>query len=398
MKWAVFGIVLLLGFSVYLGVDAAKPYKCTDHYSYAYCLKIHAVANVTKPTPAKTPSTVSTPTTVSTPSIQSIPSADLKTRLHDLNIELLKLKDKVADNIKKIGDTLIIFDTATNSQKLANANHVNYPSETARLALVEAGKNLATAKKNYDEAKLVKKNEDARMDSINKEIQQLDKQFKDAKKTEDNTYKEFNSVGVNLSATCIILLKNNMTTTCPDYRTVLALNLDNSHKYSGNFSYYDGYFHRNKALVKNDYTLYDFGKYNIIIDPSHSVKERIRMITIQPNFNSYLLIDDMHKSNNTRIVHKDRYVDSCNQAYINADTWLETLSDTINYLRGGCTGTLLNTLDEIHDNVTKQHIDTSSKWKHDKWLEQVKKTYKVSHIGSNENGTNRSVTTMGDEK
>ena len=94
--------------------------------------------------------------------------------------------------------------------------------------------------------------------------------------------------------------------------------------------------------------------------------------------------------NNTRIIHTDRYVDSCFDAVINADTWLKTLADTVQYLRSGCTGTLLGSVYNMTDSTVQHDIGTSSKYKQQQWMKEAKEKYKTSHIG-NDNSTNPSV-------
>jgi len=208
------------------------------------------------------------------------------------------------------------------------------------------------------------------------------------------------TVGINLSKTCIAQIKNNFTTSCPDYRILLDLGLDTSKFQTGKFGWNDGYYHRGQPLIKNDYTMYISDKgHNIIIDPSGPLIPRIKMITIQDNFEIYLLDSDFKKVNDTRIVHKDRYVDSCKDAVINSRTWIDTIADTIYFLKTGCHGTLLNTIDVIHDNKTKTDISTSSKWKQTEWLKAAKLKYKTtSHIGTNDNFTNPSTITDEDER
>jgi hypothetical protein len=186
------------------------------------------------------------------------------------------------------------------------------------------------------------------------------------------------------------MLKNDMKTTCPTFATIMALNLDTSKKESGSFSFYDGYYHRGDPLLKNDYKMYDFEKYNVIVDPSPAMMQRVKMIIISPSLSNYLLSDDLTKVNNTRIIHKDRYVDNCKEATISSKTWLDTIGDTVNYLRSGCTGTLLNTIDTFTDNSTITKIEQSSKWKHDQWLKGIKESHKQLMINK-DNSTNKSV-------
>ena len=376
------------------GTKAKKPYVCTEHYSYKYCVKIGQTVAINQ-----TASATSEPIIQNQTSPKILPKSDIiKNDVKSLDSELVKLKTRLTELNISIPQLEKSYDHLQNVQKRAKANHDNNPSDSTRIELEKASNDFDVVRKDLSLAKQEKRDIDGKISILNRKIIETNTNLKASIKEEKSTFNPFGSVGVNLSKTCITSIKNNLTTTCPDYRILQELGFDTSHKYSGKLEFSDGYWHR-KQLVKNDYMLYDLKNgYNILVDPSSSLSQRVKMITISNNFNQYLLSEDMVKINNTRIIHKDRYVDKCNEAIINSDTWLETLADTINYLRSGCKGTLLNTVDTIHDNHTKQQIDTSNKWKHDKWLAEAKKKYKISYIGSQENGTNRSVTTMGDEK
>ena len=378
-------IILLVMTIIIAPVYGAKPYNCLDHYTLKYCQKIGQA-----PVP-NTNNTINTNNTVNTigTNVTRDVIKEIKLDIKALNKELDELKANQTEYNSLIPLLEKQFDQTKTKEAKAKADYENVPSQEKLDKWNTDKDSLKALKDDLTDKKLDKMRVDARIREINKLLGTTTKQLiTEQKEIAKGGYSTIQTVGINLSNTCVIMLQNNLTSYCPDYRMILDLKLDNSHKYSGKFNFTDGYWHRQKPLVKNDYTLYDFKQPNLIVDPSQNVAARIKMITITSNFNQYLLEEDMIKENNTRIIHKDRYVKDCNEAIINADSWLETIADTVQYLRRGCTGTLLNTIDEIHDNVTKQDRTTSAKYKHDLWLKEAIKKYKTkSYIGTNDNST-----------
>lgn len=190
------------------------------------------------------------------------------------------------------------------------------------------------------------------------------------------------TIGVILSNSCLTMLKAGIYTVCPSYEALMSLGLDTSLPVSGEF-YYDKFevYKRGDSLIRNDHLMYNLQEYNIIIDPSTVMKEKIALITITPNLGTYLLAADMEKIGNKRVYHTDRYISDCKDGTITASTWTETLDDTIFFMRNGCQGFLGGTVIEIEDPVTVTNIVESGKWKFDTWLAQVKEDYKVNRIG-----------------
>lgn len=393
MKLILFFIILCIVSVGFHSVDAAKkPINCTIQYETVYC----------KSKGFKAPDSIGI-TTPSIPTIPTIPigTSEARTDIEKLNdtIDLWK-KDLIVQNEKIIAYTASIkileqsFKDALNVEKKAKMAHDNNPIEATRLILVDADKKVVIAKTALDkEVKL-------KQESVDK-VRKLNRSITDSTKILAQSTRELhlsknkissNMIGISLSNTCAVLLKNNITTTCPTYATLLALNLDASDKRSGVFSFHDGYYHRGNPMLRNDYKLYDLSDNIIIIDPSTSMSKYIRTITITPNLDTYLLPNDMEKTNNTRIIHMNRYVEACSRAVISADNWLETLSDTIGYMQNGCTGVLKDTTGNVTDAKTTTDISTSAKWKHDKWVKEAKEKYKKSYVGSRENGTNKSTT------
>lgn len=220
---------------------------------------------------------------------------------------------------------------------------------------------------------------------IKNKIIALDEDIKDNKvdfkisKTGQNAPK---TIVIVLSGSCLTMIKAGIDGVCPDYETLMALNLDTSIPESGSFYYDDNdVYKRGKPLLRNDHLLYDLNSYNIIIDPSTTMFERTASITISPNLGIYLMGDSLKKLDNTRVLHTDRYVENCKHATITASTWLDTIDDTIFFMRNGCEGYLGGSVIEVEDPVTVTNIAESSKWKYDTWLAKVKEDYKENKIG-----------------
>lgn len=187
-------------------------------------------------------------------------------------------------------------------------------------------------------------------------------------------------LGVDLSKVCQIMIKNNLTSACPTYEEMISL--DGSDYRSGSFKVIDGMFQRDKPLVQNDQRLYDFEKeYKIILDPSGNLKGSIRMITIELNFGTYLTVGDYDKTNNTRTINHDLYVDNCKNATISAETWLKTLPAVIHFMRNGCIDQIYNPQTIIHDKPTEyNHLDSPA-FKILEKAEALKAKYKENRIG-----------------
>ena len=384
--------------SIHSAEAASKPYRCQDHYSQAYCIKTGQIPN---PTPVQAPTnTTSVPepiklvtkTNSTTINLSGIKRDDMDTvdsAIRELQKEIESLKTNLFEIDRNLQTSEWGVKLANDEQDKAKLNHKMRPSEPTRLELEAAIKKLDEATKLHDDNKKTREDILFKLDEANRKLGELKPKLKEIALTKKNGKVGVQTVGIMLSNTCIAMLKNNLTTNCPSYETLMSFNWDTSKSQSGSFVFKNGYYHRDTPLVKNDYKLYSLNDYNIIMDPSPSMIQHIKTITISQNLESYLLPSDLVKVNNTRTIHKDRYVDSCTHGIISADTWQQTLSDTIQYLRGGCTTTLLGVVDAKQDETTIQDISTSSKYKHDQWIKEIKETHKQLMIGK-DNSTNRS--------
>ena len=222
------------------------------------------------------------------------------------------------------------------------------------------------------------------------------------------------SVGIVLSQTCVTMLKNNVSTTCPTYEDLLSL--DNSNRfYSGEFfTDENGFFKRGLPNFQNSWRFYDHtSEWLVFVDPPPGMAERIKTITIHPSFDVYfdradkiIFIEKTTKSKNVfdciqelpnkwngttciryatvetvtqtpaRIIYHDRYVDDrCKQSTINADKYNELLADTIFYLRNGCApeSTSFNHTEIVPIPLTKHDIADTKDYQHKQWIENIKK-------------------------
>lgn len=217
-------------------------------------------------------------------------------------------------------------------------------------------------------------------------------------------------LGITLSKTCIIMITNNFTTTCPSYQDLLVL--DNSiYEFSGEFvTDKNGFFHRGDPPVGNSWRLYDFDDTpRMFVDPPVGMTTRVKLITIVPNFDNFFILGDnvQHQTfemvektititygdqikektfmirNQTqewgRIIYHDRYVENCDSAYINAEDWKFILVDTINYIRNGCDPAFTEFINKeiIIPELTEIDITTSPNWQYSQWLKDIKKNCKI---------------------
>ena len=178
-------------------------------------------------------------------------------------------------------------------------------------------------------------------------------------------------IGIDISKTCKTMVINNYSSTCPSFEDLIGL--DTSKKESGEFGAINGYYQRGKPLLHNDERLYDFeSEFGIIIDPSGTMKNKIKMITIEISLDNYMIRGDFKKDDNSRTINHLRYVDNCKNATITSQNWESILPDTIHYLRTNCEVTGIDTVEVIHDDVTIIPIDETRYWQDKLWLAETK--------------------------
>jgi len=211
-------------------------------------------------------------------------------------------------------------------------------------------------------------------------------------------------IGVSLSKSCETMIKNNFTTNCPSYKQLVQLDSSDT-DISGKFTTDDdGFFHRGPELVLDSYKFYwNDEQIRIFVDPPGSMVDRIKMIEIRPNFDTYTIPGDMvvpdkyelaisNKTetlgNLTRVVnyefrnqtetygtviYHDRYIDKCKDAVINANNWKFLIGDTIHLMRNNCDRDF-TAFEEREVTIPEKSvidITTSPNWIYQQWLKHT---------------------------
>ncbi len=161
-------------------------------------------------------------------------------------------------------------------------------------------------------------------------------------------YAEANhNLGIELSNSCMSLLKLN-STTCPSYEQIILLYPDTSKKeWSGNFTIIDGIFQREEPQMKKHFEYYrNNDSEHLFIDPPYDRTFAISKIIIEPHLPTYKVKESHYITNDTMTFGKSRWVnDRCDTAVIGSDNWMLYLGDTIQYMKSGCKETNLDTIE-----------------------------------------------------
>lgn len=211
-----------------------------------------------------------------------------------------------------------------------------------------------------------------------------------------------NSIGITISKQCKTMLINNYSTNCPSIESLVALNLDTSNRLiSGDFGFKDGLYQRLPTKYETSVGIYTFDQtFRIFIDPPGDIAKKVKMITIENNLDTYLTSAQMKKIDDQRVISKYRFVNGgCSESTIGGNTWLETLADTVEYLRHNCDEQFTNfkSIYTIDDPITYTDISTSQKYKEDNWKKDAKESHKSYQLG-NDTTVNKSVTEDRDPK
>jgi len=182
--------------------------------------------------------------------------------------------------------------------------------------------------------------------------------------------------GITLDNTCITMLKNNITSDCPTYEDIITLFPDTSKQdVSGKFEYYNGFYQRGPTKFINSFEYYrTWDRPILFIDPPVETASRIKLIEIRANLDQYLLRGE--KESYDPIEHsltlgKNRYIDSCRLAYVDAAQWIFLVGDSIFHMNNGCSAdsTKFNSTITTRLGKITHDITTSYKYK----LEQFQK-------------------------
>lgn len=151
-------------------------------------------------------------------------------------------------------------------------------------------------------------------------------------------------------------------------------------------------------------------KFYVMVDPPSAVQNRLPLITIVSNLDSYHTQGQMKtnefkytKDEKARSIVISTYTmrwvdDGCREAKIAWSNWQVLLPDTISYLKAGCdpSSTKINNIVNQTKILTKHDITTSSKYKLDSYYDYVKKN--CSQKRNSCDMENRAVVTMGNQK
>ncbi len=223
--------------------------------------------------------------------------------------------------------------------------------------------------------KLQKLNET--LEELTEQKKQIQKQIDSKKLIYDIQKHDAKLIGVQLSTTCITMAKLGEST-CPTYEDLVTL--DNSKtEISGEFSYHDGYFHREKSGYQDTYRAYDNDdKIRIIVDPPFNEAIRIKMITIEPNLGYYAdkgwatkLVDGK------RLLAKDRIIQDCYTATVTADKHEILIPDTIFAFRNGCESSEIDDFETFEIPKTEIDVWSSPNIAYSQWVLEMKEKCKV---------------------
>lgn len=142
---------------------------------------------------------------------------------------------------------------------------------------------------------------------------------------------KYQLIGIQLSPTCLTLLKNHMPTNCPTYDKLKPL--DNTNPLWEGKWVNDTYFHRELPRVKNHWIM-NPNQIIVMVDPDPNFTLLAKMIIIQSGNFTYINPDETVGNNHTRNEYHNRSVSSCSQATV--APILPLIEDTLHYLENGC--------------------------------------------------------------
>lgn len=193
--------------------------------------------------------------------------------------------------------------------------------------------------------------------------------MKEVKTTDVINYKkDLNLITISLDKTCLKFVKNGLKSKCPTYDQIVSL--DNTPKYAGVFVN-DTWYHRTTPSIKNWYNWLPEDQTIICVDCQGSADQLAKYNIVLVLKLDYKLDKDHKITDNIRYLYHNRYVENCQTAKIVYSEFL--LSDTISYLKSGCSTTDFNEKETIIMNKTKHDIKTTQAYKNQKFIQEAKK-------------------------
>ena len=182
---------------------------------------------------------------------------------------------------------------------------------------------------------------------------------------------KFNVISIQLSNTCLALIKHNDTKTCPDYRILSQFDTTNQKKI-GKFVDTKGYFHRDKSRINNPSMYFNNNDtFTVCVDCPNDIFKSSQQIFITHEDFKYTKDTDNVIVNNTRYEYINKAVDRCQIAMISYNKIL--VLDTIEFMKSGCGVTTFDEKVTIKKPYTQFDISTTKAYKYAKWLTEAKK-------------------------
>jgi len=181
-------------------------------------------------------------------------------------------------------------------------------------------------------------------------------------------------IGVQISKTCITMIKNNLDTNCPTYEEIMFIFSDNSdQRVSGQFIFEDGYLQRDEPKIKNERAFYEQeDKFRMFIDPSADISTRVKLIVIESRLDEYVIEGQIVNSSSINVGHQRSVNEGCYRATLSATDWQFLLGDTIHYMNNDCDVGFTNfdSIKKITWERTIHDIVTSYKWQLENWIKE----------------------------
>lgn len=174
-------------------------------------------------------------------------------------------------------------------------------------------------------------------------------------------------IGIQLSPTCLTLIKNHMPNSCPTYDKLKPL--DNTNPLWEGVWVNDTYFHRELPRV-NSHWLMNPNKIIVMVDPDPNFTILAKMIIIQPDNFTYINPGEGIGMNHTRNEYNNRFVAACSQATV--APILSLIEDTLHYIENDCKITAYNEKTTIKTgNLPFDYSNPYSSLLHDYFLKSL---------------------------
>lgn len=182
-------------------------------------------------------------------------------------------------------------------------------------------------------------------------------------------------IGVQLSKTCVVMIKNNLTTNCPTYEEILFLFPDTSdQRISGRFVFEGGYLHRAASDFENPIGFYRYQEDNHFwVNPPADISERIKLITIESRLDEYKIGNQVITNSSVQVGYKRWVSDDCRSVTLAATDWQVLLGDTVRYVGSDCHPEFTS-FDSVKTKTWERvvhDITTSYKYQLDNWYRQA---------------------------